>query len=326
MQAIRVHSFGGPEVLQLESLPDPTPSPTQALIRLHAAGINPVDTYIRSGQYAKLPALPFTPGMDGAGEVLALGDAFKHPAITVGSRVWLCRPAAPTGTYATHCLSEPRSLALMPDDLSFEQAAGVGVAYLTAWQACIKKAGLTQSDTILIHGGSGGVGLAAIQLARALGCTVIATAGTEAGLHKVIIEGADYAVNHREDGYDRKIMGLTDQKGPDVIIEMLANVNLARDLAMIALRGRIVIVGNRGEITLNPRAAMAKDASITGMSLMNATDLEWALAMRSTREGLNNHSLRPVIRQSLPLAEASAAHALVMQDGALGKIVLTCIA
>jgi NADPH2:quinone reductase len=321
MPAIQVHAFGPPSVLTYDPAPlSLTPGPNQALIRLHAAGVNPVDTYIRAGQYARLPSLPYTPGTDGAGEVIALGEGFKRPDVTVGTRVWLCRSV--TGTYASHCLAEARSICPMPDGMTFEQGAAVGVAYLTAWQALIKKAGATQGETVLIHGGSGGVGLAAIQFARQLGCTVIATAGTDAGLHQCIMAGADFAVNHREDAYDGKIMGLTDQRGPDIIIEMLANANLARDMAMIAPRGRIIIVGNRGEITINPRGLMAKDATVTGLSLFNATDLEWALAMRATREGLANATLKPVVREVLPLPQAAAAHELVMQPGAQGKIVL----
>ena len=324
MPAIQVHAFGPPSVLTYDPAPITlTPGPNQALIRLHAAGVNPVDTYIRSGQYARLPSLPYTPGMDGAGEVLALGEGFKRPDIAVGTKVWLCRSI--TGTYATHCLADAKSLCpFNPDQISYEQAAAVGVAYLTAWIALVKKAGATQGETVLIHGGSGGVGLAAIQFARQIGCTVIATAGTEAGLHQCIMSGADYAVNHREADYERKLLGLTDQKGPDIIIEMLANVNLARDMAMIAQRGRITIVGNRGEITINPRGLMAKDATVTGMSLFNATDLEWALAMRATRDGLAHGTLNPVVRDVLPLAQAATAHELIMQDGSRGKIVLKC--
>lgn len=326
MKAIRVENFGDSRVMQLQEIAAPVAGSKQVLIRLHAAGVNPVDTYIRTGNHAHKPTLPYTPGFDGAGEVIALGADWPRADIKVGSRVWCCRSV--TGTYAEQCVCDAKSVALLPDHVSYEAGAGVGTASMTAWLALVPKAGATDSDIVLVHGASGGVGLSAVQFAKAMGCTVIGTAGTDKGLHEVIMHGADYAVNHRENGYESKIIGLTDQKGPDVILEMLANVNLSRDMQMIGQRGRIVVIGNRGEITVNPRMLMTKDASVIGMSMMNAKDVEWALALRAVRDGLANNTLKPLIHHKMPLAEAGRAHDLVMDPssaggGALGKIILT---
>lgn len=325
MKAIRVENFGDSRVMQLRDVQEPVAGPKQALIRLHAAGVNPVDTYIRSGTHATKPALPYTPGFDGAGEVIELGPEWPRPEVTVGSRVWCCRSV--TGTYAEQCVCDSKSVALLADNVSYEAGAAVGTASMTAWLALVPKAGATQGDTVLVHGASGGVGLSAVQFAKGMGCTVIGTAGTDKGLHEVIMHGADFAVNHREAGYESKIVGLTGGKGPDVILEMLANVNLVRDMQMIAPRGRIIVIGNRGEITINARMLMAKDSSVTGIALLNAKDVEWALALRAVRDSLATGSLKPLVHHKMPLAEAPRAHDLVMDPssaggGALGKIVL----
>jgi NADPH:quinone reductase len=318
MLSVRVHAFGEPSVLRVEDVLSPNVADGQVLVRVRAAGVNPVDTYIRSGSYALKPALPYTPGMDAAGEVEAVGRGVAH--VRVGQRVWVCRSV--TGTYAQLCVCEARSVQALPDALSFEQGAAVGVASLTAWIALFERAKIGAGETVLVHGASGGVGIAAVQIAKQAGCRVIGTAGSERGIALLREVGCDVAIDHGASDAAERVLSATDGQGVHVVVEMLANVNLQRDLTLIAQRGRVVIVGNRGELVFNPRGAMAKDATIVGMSLFNATSDEWQRACEGVNKMIAARALRPVVRRVFSLADASAAHEAVMERGAAGKIVL----
>jgi NADPH2:quinone reductase len=322
MRAIRVTAFGGPDVLTLAEVPDPQPGPGQVRVRVHAAGVNPVETYIRSGSYANKPALPYTPGSDGAGVVDAVGDGVS--GLAVGDRVYLAGPmAASTGTYAELVVNAAVNVHKLPADLSFAEGAALGVPASTAWRALFQKAAAKAGETVLVHGGSGAVGNAAIQLARAAGLTVIATAGSKDGLELVLALGADTAIDHSRPNYDVLISALVSEgRGPDVIIEMLANVNLAMDASMLAPRGRIVIVGSRGSLDFTPRGLMAREATVHGMMLPNMTADEWTEVNAGVQKALAAGALRPVIGRELPLAEAAQAHEAVMGGSAHGKIVL----
>jgi NADPH2:quinone reductase len=175
---------------------------------------------------------------------------------------------------------------------------------------------------VFIHGASGGVGIAATQIAAAHGLRVVGTAGTERGRELVKQQGAQYVLDHHAPDYLEELVALTDGRGPDVILEMLANVNLAKDLSVIASNGRIVVIGSRGPIEINPRAAMQREATILGMMLPNAPERDVASIHAALTAGLASGTLRPVINQELPLKDASTAHELVMRPGASGKIVL----
>ena len=305
MKAIRVHEFGPPDVMKLEDLPDPKPAAGQILVHVKAAGVNPVDTYIRSGTYAITPTLPYTPGSDAAGIVADTGE-----------RVYVAR--APSGAYAESVACDAALVRPLPANVTFAQGAALGVPYLTAYRALFQKADARAGETVLVHGASGGVGIAAVQLAVAAGMTVIGTAGTERGRELIRQQGAQHILDHTAAGY----LDEWTARGVNVIIEMLANVNLANDLAVLAPRGRVVVIGSRGNIEINPRLAMGRDSSIHGMALWNATSAELAEAHDAIGAGLANGSLRPVVGQELPLAEAARAHVVVMQPGAYGKIVL----
>jgi NADPH2:quinone reductase len=321
MRAIRVTAFGGPEVLTIADVPDPEPGAGHVRVRVHAAGVNPVDTYIRSGAYASKPSLPYTPGSDAAGVVDALGDGVA--GLSVGDRVYLAGPMnASTGSYAEALVTDARHVHRLPDALSFAQGAAVGVPASTAWRALFHKARAEAGETVLVHGGSGAVGNATIQLARAAGLTVIATAGSPAGLELVRRLGAHHAIDHRADGYRAAITAATGGRGPDVIVEMLANVNLAHDAELVAPRGRIVIVGSRGSLEFTPRLLMAREAAVFGMMLPNMTADEWRAVNAGVQAALAAGTLRPLVARELPLAEAPAAHDAVMAPGAAGKIVL----
>jgi len=318
MKAIRVHEFGPPEAMRLEEVPEPKPGIGEALVRVKAAGVNPVDTYIRSGAYALKPSLPYTPGSDAAGVVEAVGEGVSK--VAAANRVYV--HGTLTGAYAELVLCKESQVWPLADAASFEQGAAMGVPYATAYRALFHRAHAAPGETVLVHGASGGVGVAGTELARAAGMTVIGTAGTDRGLQMVKEQGAHYVLNHREAGYLDQLMKLTAGRGVDVILEMLANVNLEKDLGVLAKHGRVVVIGNRGTIEVNPRGAMSRDADILGMTLFNASEQDLRSIHSALVAGLENRSLRPVVGQSLPLADAARAHQAVMESGAHGKIVL----
>lgn len=318
MKTIRVHSFGPPEVMQIEEIPDLVPGPGQVVVAVKAAGVNPVDSYIRSGLYRPDLKLPYTPGIDAGGTIVAIGDGVNHRSI--GQRVYVAWSLS--GTYAEQVLCNEFQTHPLPDAITFGQGAAIGVPYGAAYRALFQRAGAQAGESVLVHGASGGVGIAAVQLARKAGMRVIGTAGTEAGQALVLVQGAHYVLNHREAGYLDKIQELTCSKGIDVILEMLANVNLDHDLPILASNGRVVIIGSRGRVEIDPRNTMMREATILGMTLYNATDRELASMHAAFGAGLEDGTLRPVVSSELPLAEAAAAHHAVMESSTLGKIVL----
>ena len=318
MKAICVHKFGPPEMMILENVSDLVAGPGQVVVTVKAAGVNPVDTYIRSGMYRPDLELPYTPGLDAAGVITAIGAGVKHRKI--GQRVYVAWSLS--GTYAEQVLCTEFQTHPLPDSVSFSQGAAIGVPYGAAFRALFQRAHALPGETILVHGASGGVGIAAVQLARNAGTQVIGTAGTEAGKLLVMAQGAHSVLNHREPGYLDKLRELTCNRGVDVILEMLANVNLDNDLSVLATGGRVVIIGSRGRVEIDPRNAMMREATILGMTLYNATARELDSMHAAFVAGLETGTLRPVVSMELPLAEAANAHHLVMETSTLGKIVL----
>ena len=318
MKAILVREFGGPEVLKLEEIPTPKPASGQVLVRIHAAGVNPYDTYMCAGTYAIKPPLPYTPGSDAAGVIEAIGDGIKK--VKPGDRVYTAKTV--TGAYAQYALALEEQVHSLPEKISFGQGAGVWVPYGTAYHALHHSAQAHASETVLVHGASGGVGSAAVQMARAMGLTVLGTAGTQKGVDLVRREGAHQVFDHSKAGYQEEIMKVTGGRGADVILEMLANVNLSADLKLLAMNGRVIIIGNRGEITINPRDLMSRRASARGFTLWALTPAEEAQVHAGLIAGLENGTLRPIVGKELPLAEAARAHKEILEPGAAGKIVL----
>ena len=317
MKAIRVHEFGEPEALRLEETNAPQAGPGQVLVKIESVGVNPVDTYIRSGSYGKRP-LPYTPGSDAAGTVEAVGEdvtSFKP-----GDRVYTAGTI--TGAYAEKCLCAAAQVRPLPERLSFAEGAGIYVPYYTAWYGLFLRADAKPGETVLVHGASGGVGLAAVQIARASGLTVIGTAGSERGRQLVLAQGADLVLDHTQDGYLDTAKALTGGKGADVVLEMLANVNLGKDLGTVAQNGRVVVIGSRGLVEIDPRLTMQRNSSILGMSLSNASETQLSQMHAAIGAGLRNGTLTPMVAQEFPLADAPRAHEAVMQSGAHGKIVL----
>jgi NADPH2:quinone reductase len=318
MKAILVRAFGGPEVLKLEDVPEPRPGPGQVVVAVKAAGVNPVEAYVRAGMYPAKPELPYCPGSDAAGVVEAVGRGVK--GVKAGDRVYVY--GAVSGVYAEKALCATPRVFPLPKSLSFEQGAALGVPYGTARRALFQRGRAKKGETVLIHGASGGVGVAAVQLARAAGLKVLGTGGGGEGAAFVKALGAHAVFDHRAPGYQDEIVKATGGKGPDLIVEMLANVNLPADFALAAPRGRIVIVGSRGPVSIDARGTMMKDLDVLGMSLRNVDEKGVAAIHAALGKGLKSGALKPVIAKSFPLAEAARAHEAVMAPGARGKIVL----
>ena len=318
MKAIRVHQFGGPEVLQLEEIPAPQPNTNQILVRVEAVGVNPVETYIRSGAYAVLPTLPYTPGKDAAGVVESVGANMK--SVRVGDRVYTSGTS--TGAYAQFMLCDAIDVHPLPEKISSAQGAAINTPYATAYRALFQRAKAVAGETVLVHGASGGVGTAAVQFARAAGMQVFATAGTVRGRELALENGAHHVFDHSTPDYLQTAIAQTNRKGFDVILEMLANVNLGKDLTALAKKGRVVIIGSRGKVEINPRDVMSRDAAILGMVFSNTDPDETKEIYEGIGRGLENGTLRPVVGKEFPLAQAAQAHEAVMQSGAFGKIVL----
>jgi NADPH2:quinone reductase len=323
MKAIRVHEYGGAAVLKLEDVPDPKAGAGEVVVRVRAAGVNPVDAYIATGTYPRKPSLPYTPGQDGAGEVQSVGAGVTEFA--PGDRVYICgvgSTVAGVGTYAELALCTPSQLHRLPARVSFGQGAALGVPYCTAYRALFQRAHAVPGETVLVHGATGGVGIATVELAHARGLIVIGSGGTDAGLAAVREHGANIVVNHRQSGYADEIMKATGGKGVNLIVEMAAHVNLDRDLGLLAKYGRVVVVGNRGKTEIDARQAMGRDSAILGMTLFNVTETEFVEIHAGLIAGLANGTLNPVVGREIALAEAPRAHEAVMEPGALGKIVL----
>lgn len=318
MKAIVVTEFGGPEVLKVEELPDREPGPGEILVRIRAAGVNPVETYIRSGQYAALPALPYTPGSEGAGEVVALGSGVA--AGSVDGRVFLS--GSLTGTYAEYAVCRPEQVFPLPPGADFVHGAALGIAYATAWRGLFLRGRVQTGETLLVHGASGGVGTAAVQLACAAGLRVFGTAGSEEGLDLVRRAGAQDVFLHTDPVYRQAIWDATAGRGVDCILEMLANVNLSEDLPLLAPHGRVVVIGSRGPVQINPRDLMTREADIRGLLSGRATEEERTATFTALGNDLAAGRIRPIIGREFPLVGAADAHREVMEGKSSGKIVV----
>jgi len=318
MKAIRVDEFGPPEVMKLVEAADLNPGPGQVLVRIKAAGVNPTDTYARAGLYGRRPALPFTPGSDAAGIVETLGGGVSR--VKAGDRVYTSGTAS--GAYAELALCEESQVHPLPDAVSFSQGAGVYIPYGTAYRALFLRARARPVETVLVHGASGGVGLAAVQIARAAGMSVIGTAGSERGRGLVKEQGADRVLDHKAPDHLDQVPRLTADRGVDVVLEMMAHIHLEKDLAVLAPGGRIVVIGSRGRLEIDPRAIMVSQATVLGMTLYKTPESDKAEIFAALSAGLTNGTLRPVVGSEIPLAEAPRAHHQVMEAPAYGKIVL----
>lgn len=323
MRAIQQREFGGPEVLEIVEVATPDVGAGEVRVRLRAAGVNPAEAYIRTGTYAFLvPDLPYTPGFDGAGTVDAVGAGVEH--LVAGQRVYVSSilSAHRTGTYAEQVVCSADGVHPLPDGLGFAQGAALGVPATTAYRALHQRGGLQPGETVLVHGASGGVGLCAVQLAVAAGAVVVGSAGSPAGRDAVVAAGAHHVVDHADPGHLAEVVRLTGGQGPHLVIEMLADRNLAGDLEVLARYGRVVVVGSRGSLDFAPRLTMAKEADVRGMALWNTPEDAWAAASLGVADAVAAGTLVPVVGRTYPLTEAAAAQRDLLGLPARGKVVL----
>lgn len=323
MKAIQVTEFGGPEKLVYTDVEEVTAGRGEVCVRLYAAGVNPADVYTLTGTYSTVPQLPYTPGVDGAGIVEAVGEDVSH--VRVGDRVFIvtANGSYSTGTFAQKVVCDQTNVYHLPDGVSFEQGASLGIPALTAYRALFQRASLKPGQIVLIHGASGGVGLQAVQMAKAHGAKVIGTASKPEGKKMVERAGADAVIDHVKEATIEDVLALTGGNGPHVIIEFLANVNLETDLKLVAPFGKIVVVGNRGSIEINPRLAMQKECDILGMALWNAREDEREQSIQGVIGLLTTGALRPIIGTTWPLQQASQAFEQLGKGTGDGKIVLS---
>ncbi len=323
MKAIRVHEFGGPENMVHEDAPDPAPGEGEVLVRVKAAGVNPVDMAIRSGQHpaSAMMSLPYIPGVDAAGVVEAAGPGVT--GVKEGEKVY-GRVAG--GSYAELTRMAETEVSRIPDGFSFADAAGVPIVFMTAWQALFNKADLQAGETVLVQAGGGGVGTAAIQLAKWKGAEVLTTVGSAEKAERAEALGADHVILYKDSPFDEAVKRLTDDKGADVIIETVAADNLARDLSALALFGRIVLIGNgtgKGpDATFPVGAALFRDLHLFSMTMFNAGPQVSGI-LKGLAEAFAGGEVRPQGGNAFPLEEAAAAHEALLAGKFFGKVVLS---
>ncbi len=316
MKAMLSHEYGGSEVLKLEDVAQPDFNDHQILVAVKAAGVNPVDTYIRGGTNNYSANFPHTPGLDGAGEVVKVGAQVK--GFKPGDRVYFSGNA--TGAAAEFTVCDPLRTYPLPDSVSFVEGACLGVPATTAHRALFGRAHAQAGEKVLIHGATGAVGTIAVQLAKAAGLTAVATAGTKEGEQMLRDLGADAVLNHRTQDYLKPYQDL--DHGFDLIVEMLADVNLDKDLKALARKGRVIVIGSRGKIEITPRDLMARDAAVMGMALMNIGPEDLATIARSLYPLLAGGLVKPVVRQTYPLTQLPKAQDAVLESGAAGNHVI----
>lgn len=326
MRALRIHKFTPNAPLKLDDVPVPTACANEVLIAVKAAGVNPVDSYVASsGGFIGIPPLPFTGGFDGAGVVEAVGA--KVTKFKPGDRVFFFGTCI--GSFAEKVVVPESGVGHIGDGIELEQGAALGVPYLTAYRALFQLGLAKAGETVLVHGASGGVGIAATQLAKHAGLTVIGTAGSAEGIELVKGVGtADFAFNHSDPQYLEQIKATI--KSPiNLIIENVANVNLKKDIDIIGQRGRIVVVGSRAELSWNPASLFFKEISVHGMCLSTAPADEIAKAIEGVGAGTaKGGCVRPVVYKRYTLTDGpgggndALADVLSQSGGARGKLVI----
>jgi NADPH2:quinone reductase len=319
MKAIRVNEAGEADVLVLEEVVTPSPGAGEVVVKVKAAGVNPVEVYIRRGTPPYNRAnYPYTPGTDGAGEVAAVGEGVT--SCSVGDRVFIT--SSLSGTYAEFALCKAGTVYPLPEGVSFGQGAALGIPYGTAHRALFGRAGARAGQKVFVHGATGGVGVASVQLAMAAGLKVYGSAGGPGGEDFLHSLGVKYTCDHHQPDYMSDALGMTCGQGFDIILEMLTNVNLPKDPDVLAPGGCIVVIGNRGSVEVNPRDWMAKDITIYGMTLMNVDAAGLKAIYQAIGDQLRSGALSPHVGKEFPLAEAGHAQDALGQGGARGKVVL----
>jgi putative PIG3 family NAD(P)H quinone oxidoreductase len=327
MKVIEIASFGGPDVLRLAERSVPVPGAGELLIRVAASGINRPDVLQRAGKYPPPPGTSDIPGLEVAGTIES-GDAQALAAagLRVGDRV--CALVA-GGGYAQYCVAPVGQCLPVPQGMSDVEAASLPETFFTVWSNVFDRGGLQAGETLLVQGGSSGIGVTAIQLAKALGARVIATAGTDAKCVACVDLGADHAINYKTQDFQAEVLRLTDGRGVDVILDMVAGDYVAREVQCLAEDGRLVIIAVQGGVQAEFNAAvlMRKRLTVTGSTLRARPVAFKAGIAQACRERvwplLEAGRIKPVVHSTFAAADASQAHALMESNSHVGKIVLT---
>jgi NADPH:quinone reductase-like Zn-dependent oxidoreductase len=326
MKALQINEFGGPEVLKTVEIDEPVPKGNEVKVRLYAAGINPSESYTITGTYAyNVPDLPYVPGSDGAGIIEEVGQNVND--LKVGDRVFISAIVAQrnTGTYAEKVVVDADVVYHLPKYLSFKEGAGLGIPAFTAYRALLQKAQIKAGEIVFIHGASGAVGTLTVQMAKAAGAIVIGSSSTEAGRDLILEIGADYAIPHITEENKTQLLTLTNDNGPDVIIEFLANQNLEIDSKIIADFGRIIIVGSRDTIEITPRNLMTNEATVTGMTVASPSKKDMQEMQHGVIGLLNIEAIKPVIGNQFTLDEGTEAHKSLMNSSGNGRTIFNII-
>lgn len=323
VRGITITGPGGPEVLVETTMPDPAPGPGEVLIEVAAAGVNRPDVAQRQGRYPPPPGAPTTPGLEVSGVVAALGEEVTGWA--PGDRVAALLAG---GGYAERVAAPAGQLLRVPEQVDLVEAAGLPEAVCTVWANLVLTAGLARGEVLLVHGGSGGIGTVAIQLAHALGARVATTAGNAERVARCRELGADIGIDYRAQDFVEVLRGATDGHGADVILDVIGAAYLARNVESLATGGRLVVIGlqkgRRAELDL--ATLMARRASIHSSTLRSRPLAEKAAIVADIAEHvwpmLDDGRLRPVIQARLPLGDAARAHAMLESGHVFGKVLL----
>ena len=323
MQAIGIVEPGGPEMLQIITAEIPQPGDQDVLIKVHAAGVNRPDVLQRQGLYPLPPDASPLPGLEVAGEVVEIGG--KVSTLKIGDRVMALTHG---GGYAEYCCANEMHCLKVPENLSDVEAAAIPETFFTVYYNVFTRGALAEGETILIHGGSSGIGTTAIQLAKAHGCKVLVTVGNDKKRKFCLELGADVAMNYRNEDWEQLSVEASDGKGPDVILDMVAGSYMQKNMNIIARDGRYIIIAflQGPSAELNMRPVLGKRLTITGSTLRPQTNEEKAVIASDLHENvlplLESGKVKPIIYHSYPLAEASRAHELMESSHHMGKIVL----
>ncbi|GMQ96240.1 MAG: NAD(P)H-quinone oxidoreductase [Gammaproteobacteria bacterium] len=324
MRAIEIAEAGGPEVLRVREFPVPKPGDGEVLIKVSAAGVNRPDVMQRQGLYPPPPGAPDIPGLEVAGTVVALGA--KTSGVQEGDAV--CALVI-GGGYAEYCVTPASHCLPIPENLSAVQAGAIPEAFFTVWTNIFDRGRLAGGETLLVHGGSSGVGTTAIQLAKAFGAKVYVTAGSAEKCQACRELGAEAAINYRDEDFVERISELTNERGVDLIVDMVGGDYLPRNLKCLTVEGRIVQIALLGgpKVEMNLLPIMLKRLTLTGSTLRPRSVAQKAMIAHSLREKvwplLKSGQVRPIIHATFPLAQASDAHRLMESSQHIGKIVLS---
>jgi NADPH2:quinone reductase len=327
MQAVEITSYGAPEVLRLGQRPDPVAGPGEVLVRVRASGVNRPDVLQRTGNYPVPPGASDIPGLEIAGEIIS-GDAgaMQAAGLRVGDRV--CALVA-GGGYAELCVAPVGQCLPVPQGLSDAEAASLPETFFTVWSNVFDRARLAAGETLLVQGGTSGIGVTAIQLAKAMGATVIATAGSDAKCDACRSIGADHAINYKAQDFAEEARRLTGGKGVDVILDMVAGSYVAREVECLAEDGRLVIIAVQGGVKaeFNAGLVLRKRLQVTGSTLRPRPVAFKAAIADALRAKvwplLESGKVKPILHSTFPAAQAAASHALMETNQHIGKIVLT---